>query len=62
MDMSKTSTIPFDDYKEIVGFLVNGTIYSGAEALRIVKQLQHYDRIIRRTEARFMVSCDLGHN
>ena len=57
-----------DDYfrsafemREIVGILINGTIYTGKEAIARVKYTGDFDDVVCRARLKMMASMDLGH-
>lgn len=48
--------------QEIIGFLINNIIYTGRDALNMVKLTKSYDKVITKDMAKFMAACDLGVN
>lgn len=48
--------------QEIIGFLINNIIYTGRDAVSMVKITKGYDQVITKDMAKFMAACDLGYN
>jgi len=49
-------------YKEkVIGFQINGVIYTGVKAIKMFKAAGNYERVITKQIAQFMAALDLGY-
>lgn len=50
----------FDKHKEVIGFIIEGKIFTGIEAISAAQLLNRFDKIITRAMAIMMDCLDLG--
>lgn len=50
------------EYNQIIGIMINGTVYSGNQALIAFKQSKNFQQLISKALVRLMVNCDMGNN
>lgn len=47
--------------QEVIGFLINNVIYTGQDAIAMVRSNGGYDTVITKDHAKFMKGLDLGY-